>query len=128
MSDANQPIEDSVTIPVVEEYIDYDVQRKETGKVRITKQVREEVVDVDESTTYERAEIERIPVNEYVDVVPEVRQEGEVMVVPVLREVMVKRVLLVEELHIRKTKETQHNTRQVTLRKEEVQIHRDEQD
>ena len=54
MSDANQPIEDSVTIPVVEEYIDYDVQRKETGKVRITKQVREEVVDVDESTTYER--------------------------------------------------------------------------
>ena len=128
MNDSNQPSEDSpVKIPVIEEYISHEVQRHETGKIRVTKHVHEEVVDVDESVTYEKADVERVPINEYVDTLPlPVRHEDDVIIVPVLKEVLVKRILLVEELHIRKTKETQHDTRQVTLRKEEVRVHRDE--
>ena len=119
----------SEKIPVIEEHVHYDVQRKEIGKVRITKHVREEVVDVDESVTLETANVERVSVNEYVETLPPpVRYEGDVTIVPVLKEVLVKRMLLVEELHITKKKETQHDTRQVTLRREEVNIHRDKKE
>ena len=114
-------------IPVIEEHIDYEVRQHKTGKVRIAKRVKEEVVDVEETLIQEHVHVERVPMNQFVDTLPPpMRQENDVTIVPVLKEVMVKRVLLVEELHIRKTKETKQDTQQVTLRKEEVQIHRDQ--
>ena len=126
MNDTTQASKDlPITIPVIEEQVTFKVQSQETGKVRITKQVREEVVEVDEPVTYEKVDIERVPINEYVDTPPSVRYEEDVTIIPVLREVMVKRILLVEELHVRKTKETSSEKRQFTLRKEEVQIQRD---
>ena len=112
-------------IPVIEERIRYDTQQRQTGKVRISKQVHEETVEIDETVTRQEVKVERIPINQYVDAVPPVRHEGEVMIVSVLEEVMVKRLLLVEELHISKTSTTETDQREVTLRKETVQIHRD---
>ena len=128
MNDSEQkPQGESITIPVVEEYIHYETQSRETGKVRISKQVNEEVVEVDETVTYEEATIEHVPINRYVDTLPPVRYEGEVTIIPVLKEVIVKRTFLVEEIHVRKTKRTEHDRQSVTLRKEEVQIHRDQE-
>ena len=126
MNDAELTSEKSITIPVIEESISYEVHEQETGKVRITKQVHEETVEVNDTITHERVLVERVPKNQYVDVLPPpVRYEGDVMIVPVLREVVVKRLLLVEEVHVRKMKKTTTDRRQVTLRKEEVQVHRD---
>ena len=120
-----KPTEDSTSIPVIQESINYKTQSQESGKVRITKKVREELVEVEESTTYETADINRVPINQYVDELPPpVRYEDDVMIIPVLKEVIVKRVLLVEELHIKKTKETKIDKRTVPLREEEVQIDR----
>ena len=118
----------SAKIPVVEEKISYRTQRQATGKVRITKQVHHETVEVDESFTTETAEVKRVPVDRFVDEPPTVRQEGDLTIVPVVEEVLVKRLRLVEEIHIQKTKETQTDTREVSLRQETVGIQRDSPD
>ena len=117
---------ESRTIPLVEERIKYTTQREETGKVRITKQVREETIDVEESLTQEKVNVKRVPVDRFVDEAPpSVRHEGDVMIVPVVEEVLVKRLRLVEEIHIRKTTETRTDTDEVVLRKEQLVVERE---
>lgn len=100
-------------------------QVTETGSVRISKRVHQEEVTVDEPIVHEQVEMERVPVNQYVESPPPaVRYEGDKMIIPVLKEVVEKRLILVEEIHITKRQEKTHEPLQVTLRKEEVQVER----
>ncbi|MGB3780604.1 MAG: DUF2382 domain-containing protein [Tunicatimonas sp.] len=117
---------ESIVIPVVEEQVQVGVRQDVTGKVHIAKTVTTETVQVEAPYTQENVVIDRIAVNEYVDdVPPAVRYEGDTMIVPVLQEVLVKKTLLVEELHITKTRESTSEAQEVTLRKEVVNIQRD---
>ena len=114
-------------IPVVEEQVRINKKTVETGRVNIYKDVHEEDVTVDVPTVHEEVNVERVPVNEYVDSAPpSVRYEGDVMIIPVLHEelVLVKRLKLVEELHVTKRKIETHEAQHVTLRKEEVNVNR----
>lgn len=124
-----QQHEESVIIPVIEEQVHVDVQKSVTGVVRVTKVVSNETIEVEQPYTQENVTIDRVAINEYVDELPPaVRYEGDVMIVPVLHEVLVKRTLLVEELRITKAKTDLSETQQVTLRKEHVEVHRDQRD
>jgi uncharacterized protein (TIGR02271 family) len=117
----------SETIPVIEEQVRIDKKQVETGKVHIYKTVQEHETSVSIPLTQETYEVERVPVNQVVDTPPAaVRYEGETMIIPVLREVMVvqKRYEIVEEVRV--TKKTTQNTesQQVTLLREEVHVER----
>jgi len=114
----------SFIIPVIEESMIVEKVPVETGTVRITKEVHEQDAQVDIPIVKEELEVERVPVNQYVEQIPEMRQEGETTIIPVLKEVIEKRIVLVEEVRItrRKVKSMKHE--QVTLRKEEVSIER----
>jgi uncharacterized protein (TIGR02271 family) len=119
--------EKTTTIPVLEEQVHIDKKTVETGRLRISKDVHEEEVTVDLPTLYEEADVERVEINQYVDTPPPpIRYEGDKMIIPVVREVLVveKRTLVVEELHITKRIRETHETQQVTLRKESVQVDR----
>lgn len=114
-------------IPVVEEQVRINKKTVETGRVNIYKDVHEEDVTVDVPTVHEEVNVERVEINEYVDSAPpSVRYEGDVMIIPVLHEelVLVKRLKLVEELHVTKRKIETHEAQHVTLRKEEVNVNR----
>ncbi|MCY7350676.1 MAG: YsnF/AvaK domain-containing protein [Cytophagaceae bacterium] len=113
-----------VTIPVIEERVVVGKEVVETGTVRITKRVSTHDETIDVPLTHQEVRVERVAVNQYVDAPPEVRHEGDVMIIPVLREVMVKRFLIVEELHVRKHYVKTQATQSVTLRKEEVLVER----
>jgi uncharacterized protein (TIGR02271 family) len=116
------------TIPVIEEQVSIDKEVVETGRVHISKEVYEEDVNIDLPTVYEEADIERVEINQYVDTPPPpVRYEGDKMIIPVLREVMVvqKKILVVEELHITKRRTEEVDTQQVKLRREEIHVDRD---
>ncbi len=117
---------ESIVIPVIEEHVQVGKKVVEKGKVIVTKVVHEEQVDVDLSTTHEEIDVERVAVNQYVETPPPaVRHEGDTMIVPVLREVIEKRLLLVEELHItKKSVQDDQQKQQVRLRKEEVNVRR----
>ncbi|WP_230680275.1 YsnF/AvaK domain-containing protein [Pontibacter sp. 172403-2] len=118
----------SEVIPVIEEQIRIDKQVIETGSVHIAKKVHEESVNVDAPTVHEEVSVERVPINRQVEAAPEVRYEGDVTIIPVMREeaVVIKRLVLVEELHITKRMVRTHEQQQVTLRREEVNINRED--
>jgi uncharacterized protein (TIGR02271 family) len=85
---------------------------------------RTEYADLDLRS--DEATIERVPVGRIVDAPPAMRQEGGTVIVPVLEEIMVvqKRLLLKEEIHIRRQDIVQHIREPVRLRSEEVSLER----
>ena len=114
-------------IPVVEEFVTVQREIVETGKVHIRKTVTEEQALINLPITNESYDIERIAVNEVRDTPPpSVRYEGDVMIIPVTKEITViqKRYEVVEELRItRKVTETP-NMQEITLMKEQVHVER----
>ena len=111
-------------LPVVEERLRVDKRVVEAGTVavHVTPREREEVVDV--PLVEERVEVERVPVNRFVDAAPAVRQEGDVTVIPVLEEVLVveKRLMLKEEVRLTRWRVTTNDRQRVVLRSEEVEV------
>ncbi|GAB3165668.1 YsnF/AvaK domain-containing protein [Telluribacter humicola] len=122
---------ESIVIPVVEESVHLDRKVIETGKVTVSKKTVEHEETVEGTFKFDDIQVERVEINEYIkDQPPGVRHEGDTMIVPVYKEVLVveKRLLLVEELHItkRQTEKPYHTT--VILRKEEVTVSRSDPD
>lgn len=115
-----------VVIPVLEEQIHVTKETVETGKVTITKQVNAELVTVDVPLMQEHTSVERVPRNEYVETAPEVRYEGDTMIIPVLHEeiVVTKRLVLVEEVRITKHQVVTPSSQSVTVRRETVTVER----
>ena len=68
-----------------------------------------------------------MPLDLLVDARPAIRQEGDTIIVPVVEEIMVveKRLLLKEEIHIRRQQVVQHIRQPVRLRSEEVSLERE---
>jgi uncharacterized protein (TIGR02271 family) len=120
-------IQDAGVIPVVEEQLVIDKRVVEKGRVRISKKVRETDETVNIPLIQENVSVERVPINQYVaEPPPPVRYEGNVMIIPVLREVVVveKRLVLIEELRVTKQQTQTQETQKIRLRKEEVNVKR----
>ncbi|QIL77967.1 YsnF/AvaK domain-containing protein [Hymenobacter sp. HDW8] len=115
-----------MTIPVVEEQLQIGKDVVETGRIRVSKTVHEEERVIDVPIIQEEVNVERVAINQYVATPPAVRYEGDTMVMPILREVLVveKRLLLVEEVRITKLQTETRTPQQVTLRKEEIHLER----
>lgn len=112
-----------LSIPIMHEDVIIGKKIIETGKTKISKKVNVEEQLVNIPLIHEEVEIKTIPVNQYVDNIPEaVRYEGDTMIIPVLKEVSVVRIMVVEEIHVTKTKIQRQDSRTVSLRKEEVTI------
>ena len=99
---SDDPAEELV-LPLVEERLRVEKRAVDTGRVRVS--LRTETVEelVRETLRGRRADVQRVPVGRQVDDVPAVREEGGVMIIPVVEEVLVveKRLVLREELHLR---------------------------
>ncbi len=117
-------------VPVLEETVSVQKRRVERGKVRVRKTVSEHEGLIDEPLFSERAEVERVAINEFVDRAPPVREEGDVTVIPLLEEVLVveKRLLLKEEIRVSKNRTERREPQRVTLRREEAVVERLEAD
>jgi uncharacterized protein (TIGR02271 family) len=115
-----------LVLPILDEQLKISREKVVTGGVRIHKTVNERIETVDEPILQEQVEVERVPVNSFVTEAPLVRYEGDVMIVPLLEEVLVveKRLLLREELRISKRSETIHKPQQIVLRREEARLER----
>jgi uncharacterized protein (TIGR02271 family) len=114
------------SIPIAEEELRVEKRETVTGRVR----VRTEVDTVEElaraSLETETVEVQRVPIDRMVDTAPTVRTEGDVTIVPVVEEVVVveKRLVLKEELHIRRRRTTKDVEIPVTLRKQRAVVER----
>ncbi|MCC2546774.1 YsnF/AvaK domain-containing protein [Hymenobacter sp. BT175] len=121
----DQPKHQYGTIPLIEEQALLSKEVVESGRVRIAKVVREEPQSLQVPLTHEEVNVERVPVNQFVDVAPPaVRYEGETMIMPVVQEVVVKRLLVVEEIRVTKRQVQTTEAVQVTLLKEDIVVER----
>jgi len=115
---------ENLVVPVVHEVLDVQKRWVESGRVRVTKVVHQHEEVVDEPLLREEVEVERIAINRAVDGPVAIRHEGDVMIVPILEEVLVveKRLLLKEELHIRRRRAEVSHPQRITLRTEEATV------
>jgi uncharacterized protein (TIGR02271 family) len=115
------------SIPVMEEHLHLGKKVVETGKIHVSKKVSEHAFNADMPVFKEEVIVERKPVDRYVDdEVPGIRMNGDTTIIPVVKEVVVKRMLLVEEIYITKRRIESTATVNEVLRKEEVTINRSE--
>jgi uncharacterized protein (TIGR02271 family) len=72
----------------------------------------------------DRVEVERVPVNQEVDAPPQIREEGDTLIVPVVEEVLVvtKRYRILEEVRVTKYRDVRTETFQEELRREVVTV------
>lgn len=113
-----------VTIPVLQEELHVGKRVEEVGRVRLRKRVEERTQTIEHPVLRERVTVERVPMNQYLDAAPPVRTEGDVLVVPVIEEVIVfeKRLVLREELRISKRTVEEVATQDVVVRSESVDV------
>jgi uncharacterized protein (TIGR02271 family) len=123
---AEQPEREEM-IPLAEERIEVAKRAVERGRVVVRKHVdtREEIAEAvlhqDELT------VERVPLGVPVDVAPPVREEGDVLIVPVLEEQLVIQTCLIlkEELRITRHRRSETFREPVRLRAERVEVARE---
>ena len=123
MSDSDRP---ETSIPLVQERVTVDKHLVETGRVRIHSVIDEKLVRVSEELERDDVTIERIPVNREVTELPRTREENGVLIVPILEEVVVveKRMMLKEELHIRRAPSRERVDQAVRLRTMHAEVER----
>ena len=68
--------------------------------------------------------VERVAIDRVGEAVPPVRQEGNVTILPVVEEeiVVIRRLVLREEVHLRRVRTTERHAKVVTLRRHRVAI------
>lgn len=118
--------ESLMVVPIIAEQAEVQKRRVTTGRVRLHKRVHERQETVDAERIREKIEVTRVPVDRPVDKAPTVHYEGDTMIIPVLEEVLFveKRLVLREEIRVRKIRETVSDPQNVTLRSEEIDIER----
>jgi stress response protein YsnF len=117
-------------LSLAEENAHVEKRRVITGRVRVHTAV--DVVDqvISEELTAERMAVDRVAVNRYVETAPSIRTEGELTIIPVLEQVLVvqTKLLLKEEIHIRRSVTKETVTETVPVRKQRAVIESEEAD
>jgi uncharacterized protein (TIGR02271 family) len=123
---AEQPEREEM-IPLAEEQIEVAKREIERGRVVVRKHVdtREEIAEA--VLHQDELSVERVPLGVPVDVAPPVREEGDVLIVPVLEEQLViqTRLILKEELRITRHRRSETFREPVRLRAERVEVARE---
>ena len=117
---------DQVVVPLHAEEVSVGKRRVVTGQVKVGTITRESEQLVEELLEHEHVEVERTAIGKQVDKAPPVRQEGDTLIIPILEEIVVveRRLLLKEEVRIRRTREKQPYQERVVVRKQEAVITR----
>jgi uncharacterized protein (TIGR02271 family) len=125
-SESSVPQGKPLVVPVLVEELDVQKRLVETGKVRITKVVHERETLVDEPLFHDKVAITHVPIQRVVDGPVPVREENGTTIISIVEEVLVveKRLMLREEIHIRKQRIETHQPQRITLRSEEVRVDR----
>jgi uncharacterized protein (TIGR02271 family) len=127
---AAEEVHEDATLRLLAEELSVAKTKVETGRVRISTRTHEREALVDENLARERVEIETVPVGLRISAIPEVRQEGDTTIVPVVAEVLVveRHLILKEEIRIKRVRTTERHQEKVMVRHQEAVVTRHEVD
>lgn len=111
-------------LTIVEEQARISVERHQTGGVRVRVVTDEAPVLHPVALESGQVEVTRHPVEREIEVMPDIRKDGDVTIIPVVEEraVVVTKLFLVEEIHIRRTRSTEMVDVPVTLRRQRAVV------
>ena len=91
-------------VPLVEERARIDKRVVERDHVTIRTAITESQQVLSDALRREQVDIRRVAVNQEVDAIPGIREEADVIIIPIVEEraVLIKRLVLVEELHVQR--------------------------
>jgi uncharacterized protein (TIGR02271 family) len=120
--------DDETKLQLFAEELSVAKETLETGRVRISTHTKEREAVVDQDLARERVEIETIPLGVQIETVPEVRQEGDTTIIPVVEEQLVvkRRLMLKEEVRITRVRSTERHQQEIKLRYQEATVTRQE--
>ncbi len=115
-------------IPLARESVKISKRVRKAGTVTIRKLVHEQIEPVEIDLADGTVEVQRVPMDRFVDGPVADRVEGDTLIVPVVKEVVVveKRLKLVEEIHITRKWAVRRYREDVVVRSEDVKIERPE--
>jgi uncharacterized protein (TIGR02271 family) len=111
-------------LQVLEEQINIQKVVVETGAVRVRKIVHEETDTVDISLITEEVIVTRVPVDKVVSNISPSRQDEDTLVIPIFKEVFIRQIVLVEEVHITTRRSPNSTTQKIKLKREEAIVER----
>ena len=116
--------EREIVVPLCSEELSISKRRLATRRVHASVVTQEREVVVKEILARETVEIERIPVGRPLDQWPEIRQEGDTLVIPVVEEVLKieRQLILKEEIRIRRVRVAHIDQQRVKIRSQELLI------
>jgi uncharacterized protein (TIGR02271 family) len=119
---------ENVSVPVIEEELEVGKRRVEGDRVSVRTIPRERTEVVEQPLESMEVEIERITIDREIDTAPEIRNDGDTMIIPIVEERLVveKRLFLREEVHVRRRRVVTQFRQNVTLRSQEVVVERRE--
>lgn len=113
-------------IPLLREDVVIDKRKVEGDRVRVSIETLTETKTVEEELLSDAVDVRRVSFDRPLSEIPEIRREGDVTIVPVVRErlVLKKELVLVEEVHITHRREQQTVQREIDIRRQEPRIER----
>jgi stress response protein YsnF len=128
MSDET-PRTEELIIPLAEESVSISKREVETGQVRVALSTDIETIIARETLRGCKIEIERVPVNRALpggELAPQSRQEGDTLVIPVVEEraVVVKRLVVTEEVRLRFVMTETPFEEEVSVRRQRATVER----
>ena len=125
MTDQTDPGTNVLTMPLHAERVVVSKRvRKTRVSIKRTTHTRDEAVEVD--LNHDQVVAQRVTIGRVVETVPEIRQEGDVTILPVVEEevVVTRRLVLKEEVHVRRIRTSQRHVETVTLREQQAVVTR----
>lgn len=118
--------ESEAVLRLAEERLSVGKRVVETGRVRVRRTTTEKVQKVDVPLSSDSYEVRRVPIGKEVKKTPPVRETRTEIIIPVVEEVLVveRRLVLREELHIRKVRSVERHSEEFTLRVQQATVDR----
>jgi len=126
MADTPKNRTENISVPVIEEELEVGKRRVEGERVSVRTVPRERTEVVEQPLESMEVEIERIAIDREIDTAPDIRNDGDTTIIPVVEERLVveKRLFLREEIHVRRRRVVTQFRQNVTLRSQDVVVER----
>ncbi len=111
-------------IPVIEEELIAGKQAVKTGSVRVRKTVEHSNKIVEMAALQDVVQVNRVRIDRVIDSMPQTREEGDTVIVPVVEEQLIvqKRLVLKEEIHIKRSQTRRKVRHAVTVDREHAVV------
>lgn len=115
---------EEAVLPLVEERLEVAKRTVEGRKVTVETRPVTRTENISEPVTRETLTVERVPIGKVVESMPETTEADDLVIIPVVEErvKVTKELFLVEEVHLRRERDTAAHDQAVELRGTEVDI------